>query len=85
MTSTPSSDLIPIINTVLDGVRAEMGITNDKDLGKALGASNAAIYFWRSGEIGKSARILIPLILRHYQKGNSRPPLKYRRRHKIAL
>ena len=85
MASAPATDLIPIINAVLDNVRAERGITNDIDLGKALGASNAAIYYWRSGEIGKSARILIPLILRHYQNGKVRTPIRYRRRRKTAL
>lgn len=85
MASAPSDDLTPIINTVLNRARLDFGVTNDKDLGKALGASNAAIYFWRNGDVGKSARILIPLILQHYQEPKKRTPIRYRRRGKTDL
>lgn len=78
--ASAAADLVPIINTVLDQARTDLGVTNDKDLGKALGASNAAIYFWRVGKLGKSANILIPLILRHYQTKQTRTPIRYRRR-----
>lgn len=80
MTDAPPLDLVPLINAALDRVRHERGITNDKALGEALKVSNAAIYYWRQGDLGKSARVLIPLLLREYGTPPSRTIPRYGRR-----
>jgi hypothetical protein len=84
MASAPHPELATLIDDVLTRARADMGIANDKDFGRAIGASNAAIHFWRHGKVGKSANILIPLILRYYQTTPVRTPVKYRRRRKAV-
>lgn len=56
-----SNDIQQVINAVLDRVRQERNLTDDQ-LAAELGVEESTIWRWRCGQVGKSARILIPLI-----------------------
>ena len=58
--------LITSVNSALDRVRLEKRLTSDSSLADELGVSDLTIYRWRHGQIGKAARVLIPIILRHH-------------------
>lgn len=58
-------DLIDLINQLLNLVRTRYGLTSDEKLAQRLGVSSMAIYRWRRGQIDKSTRVLLPLVLHH--------------------
>jgi|GEM_PF-5043376 len=57
-----------LLNTVLNTIRAEHNLRSDEALRQHIGVSDLTIYRWRRGEMGKSARKLIPLILEHVER-----------------
>lgn len=56
---------VELVNTILDTIRQEQGLASDEALRKYLDVSDLTVYRWRRGEMGKSARVLIPLIVNH--------------------
>jgi ribosome-binding protein aMBF1 (putative translation factor) len=61
-------ETIELLNTILDTIRQEHGLTSDEALRQHLKVSDLTIYRWRRGEMGKSARVLIPLIVKHVEQ-----------------
>lgn len=62
-------DITPIVNAALDRMRQEEDLTEEA-LASRLGVEMSTLWRWRNGKsISKSARILIPLVL----KGPSLP------------
>lgn len=56
-------DITAIVNATLDRVRQEQNLTEEA-LARELGVESSTLWRWRQGKnIGKSTRILIPLIL----------------------
>lgn len=61
------SEIIPLVNSLLDRIREEQHISSDEKLAHLLGVSDQAIYRWRRGQFGgaKVAIVLLPLVLKH--------------------
>lgn len=58
------SDLAVLVSTILERVRRERGRTWEQ-LAVDFGVDSATLWRWRQGDVGPSARILIPLIADH--------------------
>lgn len=57
-------DITPIVNAALDRMRREEGLTEEA-LAKQLGVEMSTLWRWRTGKsLGKSTRILIPLVIK---------------------
>ena len=57
-------DITPIVNAALDRMRQEQNLTEEA-LAKELGVESSTLWRWRQGKhLGKSTRILIPLIIK---------------------
>ncbi len=61
----PSDPLVMKVNELLDAMRAEHQVTSDEALAHAIGVNKLTIWRWRTGQLDKTARILVDASLRH--------------------
>jgi len=64
-------DIVLIVNKILDGVREKENLTSDEALARQLQVSDVAVYRWRNGILPKAAKILIPLLAKEKEPGET--------------
>jgi transcriptional regulator with XRE-family HTH domain len=52
-----------LVNQILDQLANAEGLTTERELARRIGVTEMSIFRWRRGEIGKAARLLLPLAI----------------------
>lgn len=64
---------VNIINEMLDQARTDLHLTSDEQLARRLDVSNNSIARWRNGQVNKSTKILLPLLVTQQQSQQEVP------------